>query len=241
MKKEVFILLSFVLLLLGCNKSSSSNSAVSGTKEISGEAVYYQNGKESSFNGNVVLYNEWLRFLGITISLGTVENGKLAMTLPDIDKIDGIPPNRIEKIQDYLDDLDLNIKVVPEDAKWFPFKYPLSLEAAPLVRIVVFSDDKEPNIWNRDEINSIYYVLNLSDNSVATQLILVFFTKDTTIKGKAFEYDIDIKAKRGWNKIYVDESESGIVVKSTPKPKQNFRWTASRTQLWSQPAGALLP
>jgi len=240
MKKAIFILLSFAIFLSSCNKSSGSSSTASGIKEIIGETVYYENGKESSFNGDVILYNSVLQYLRIPLNLGTVENGKLTIALPDIDTIEGIPPNIIEKIQDNLDGLDLNIKAIPEDAKWFSLKYPLNPSfPEQTARIVVFSDDEEPNIWNREEINNIYYVLNLSANSDATELIFVFFTKDTTIKGKeklsffgeTFEYDIDIKAKRGWNIIYVDETESSIIVKSMPKSNQNYKWVASRARL----------
>jgi hypothetical protein len=238
MKKAIFILLSFILLLSGCNKNSSSNTSNSTVSEIKSEVVYYQNGKEAAFNGDVILWHGYEHFFGTTINIGTVENGKLSITLPDIDTIDGVPPNRIEKIQPFFDDLD--IKVIPEDAEWFAFKHPLNPNSiTSTARIVVFSDDKERNIWNRDEIVDIYYVLDLSDDSDTTQLIWVFFTKDTTIKGNkklsmfgfTYEYDIDIKVKRGWNKIYVDESESSIIVKSTPKSKQDFKWTTSRTQL----------
>jgi len=246
MKKSIFILLSFTLLFSSCSKGSGSSSTGSEIKQINSETVYYQNGKESSFNGDVILYNDLS--LSITANLGTVENGKLTITLPDLETIDGIPPRRIEKIQDYFDNQDFNVKVDPEDAKWFPLKNPLN-NTTQNALIVVLSDDEEPNPWNRNEKRNIYYVLNLSDDSNTDQLILVFFTKDTTVKGKdklsafglSYEYDVDIKVKRGWNKIYVNESNvsksgSSIVIKSViksiPINKKDFKWTTSRTDLW---------
>jgi hypothetical protein len=142
-KRGKFILLSFIILLSGCNKSSGTIPAASAIKEMKGETVYYENGKEASFNGNVFLYNSVLQYLMIPVNLGTVENGKLTMTLFDIDLIEGIPSNMFEKIQNNLDDLDLHIKVIPEDAKWFSFKYPLNPSFPnQTARIVLFSDDK---------------------------------------------------------------------------------------------------
>jgi len=239
MKKTFLILLSIVLLLSSCNKGSGPGSTASGIKEISGETIYYQNGKDASFNGDVVLYSAWLRFLGITISLGTVENGKLKMTLPDLDTIEGIPPSKIENIQSFFDDSGLKIKVVPEDAKWFIPEYPFTI--APSAHIVVFSDDVETNPWNRDEKRNVYYALSFSDFfDDPDQIVLIFFTKDTTIKGKekvsllgdTLNYEYDINVKRGWNKIYYHETESEIVWKSIPINKQDFKWTAFRRSLF---------
>jgi hypothetical protein len=240
MKKTIFIFLSFVFLLSDCNKSSSTGSSytTSAIKEINNETIYYQNGKESSFNGDVILFHIWELF-GARINLGSVEKGKLTITLPDIDTIEGIPPNKINKIQDYFN--DTNIKIIPENAEWFPLINPLNPNGGtPHARIVVFSDDEEHSVWNHDEIFNVYYTLSLSDNSDDNFLIFVFFTKDTTIKGKekisyyggTYEYDVDIKVKRGWNKIYTQELESGIIVKSTPINNQNFKWTTSKETLF---------
>jgi hypothetical protein len=238
MKKVVLAFLSFLLLLSGCSKSSISSSTTSEIKEIKNEIVYYPNGKEATFNGDVIL----LAWNGKMIKLGTVSKGKLTISLPDLEATSLISSNRIENIQEHLNNLDLGINVVPKDAEWFPLSNPFDpiYDSSPNANIVVLSDDEERNNWNPNETKNINYVLNLSNNSETNNLVIVFFTKDTNIKGtkklsvygETFEYNIDIKAKRGWNKLYVQETESSVSLTSTPKNKEGFRWSTLRTELF---------
>jgi hypothetical protein len=241
MKKIILALLSFMFLLSGCNKSSSSNNSSSTTSEISnirGETIYYPNGKEATFNGDVIL----LTWNGNMIELGTVVKGKLTITLPDFEKSGLSSSNRVENIQELFNNWDLKITVVPKDAEWYPLSNPFDpiYDSSKNARIVVLSDEQESDVWNPNETKNINYVLNLSGNSETNNLTFVFFTKDTTIKGKgkrsffgvSYDYDIDIKIKRGWNKLYVQETESSVSLTSTPKNKEGFRWTTLRTELF---------
>jgi hypothetical protein len=210
-----------IILLAGCNRQSKPVEEVQGPiSKITGN-IYDQNGNETPITGKVVVRDK-IRPLSnyFNMELGHIKDGKLELSFPDLDGIEAA--NKFfKKI-----DLDLpQIKVEPQDTGW-----------------VLIDDSRVFFVATDEEIEGIFggtttknYNLEYRDMLGVFNVMFAYFTKDAVIKGKGkylgyYDYDIDINAQKGWNMIYVKESNSSRSMKSKEKELTDIKWIAAITR-----------
>jgi hypothetical protein len=144
--------------------------------------------------------------------VGTVENGKIDLMLIDYDSV--------ENANTLYSKIELgfpNIKITPEDTAW--------VELNNSRDFIISTGGKEGD-----------YTLELRDQLGIVKVVLVYFTKNVTIKGNGtydtfsggVAYDIDIRASKGWNMIYVKKSNNNVSMKTSEKNIKNIKWFASK-------------
>jgi hypothetical protein len=221
-KKIIFFLtVGIILSIFSCGKSNLTKST--SVANISQGVVYDENSKEINIDGNVLVVHDYSR--GWSLELGIVEKGNLKLNFPDLELI-GIRDRLFSKIDFPYPD----VKVEPQDAAWFVIVKP--------TYIYVFNREEEVDtgifgggIKNFKEAD---YRLEYRDSLQIFNAQFVYFTKDVIISGKgnvfgAYTFDIDIKAKKGWNVVYVKESQSGIIMQTSQKDITEVKWFAVKS------------
>jgi hypothetical protein len=211
---------SLLVLPLSCSRY------VKPFTEISGETVYTSNGKETAWTGYVVVINHVNRLF---MELGVIEDGKIDIYFPDIGSA-----NNAESLVSTIDLGFPNIKVTPEDAEW--------LKIDDSLRMLVLTDEEGDNPFpsisnnnnNPPEKIKQNYILQFRNRDNTLRVVFTYFTKNVTVKGKGTylggtAYDIDIKASKGWNMIYVKESKNRVSMKSGEKNIKDIKWFADKT------------
>jgi hypothetical protein len=192
--------------------------------KISGDIVYNANGSEASITGEVMVLDHVNRPI---TDLGEIKDGKTELQFPTFSPEDNNP---------FYSEIDLgfpDIKIEPENTLWVPLNNSM--------RIVVFTDEEKPDtlsISNYKKPDSPKlkqnYVLDLKDAS-GNKVMFAYFTDNVVIKGKdtlsIAPYDVDIKASKGWNMIYVKQSGNTISMKTAEKDAGGFKWVAAKSNI----------
>jgi hypothetical protein len=176
--------------------------------------VHNSGGNETAMVGDVIVLDNYT--LRPFMDLGFVDNGKLDLSFPDPDAL----TNFFEKVDFGLP----GIQMEPQDAVWLP------LDDSKV--IFVFTDEKTEGMFGGETTQN--YTLELSDRYGIVKVMFACFAKDTAAKGKgrvreAYDYDIDINAAKGWNMIYIRQSDSAISMKTAEKDTADIKWFATRT------------
>lgn len=195
--------------------------------DVTGETVYDVRGNASAITGDVAVGLD--AAMWNTIVLGSVKDGKTELRFPDLSAVEGFE-RRFEKIEFGSPE----IKASPPDAEWFR----LNLSNSIFVFTDEERDDPAGNISNnpKREVPKLKqnYTLELINPQTGTGVLFVYFTKDVTVKGSGKSglaaLDIDIKASKGWNRVYVTESQdSGTSMTTREKDASGARWIAAKT------------
>jgi hypothetical protein len=205
---------SVLLFVVACGGSSQKKEPL---VQIKGDIVHDQNGRETTINGKVMVVDNYT--LRSIMDLGTIENGKLNLELPDLGQIENA-----SRLFSKVDFKFPKIEIEPSDTAW------VKLDKA--YAIFIFTDEDVPNGWGG--MTKQNYLLELRDELAVVKVQLIYFSKDAVIKGKgnileAYDYDIDLNAAKGWNMVYIRESGGGISMKTSEKENAGIKWTAAKT------------
>ena len=247
MKKILLSLLLPVLLITGCAAKGSKNSEAKSLPftEIKGDTVYDSSGNEILITGKVVVKNDYVTFP--VMDLGLIENGKLNLVFPDITLARG--DENFLTFSRIKESFPPGLSITPEDTSWVSFDDSISFlvltdEEIPSIADPdpqALTDEEIPDITDSQStdtqsIEKLYYTLELVDLSGEYEVWFAFFIADVTIKGKGTyfgfrEYDVDITAARGWNKIYVNNSETGVTMRTSTRDIPDMQWVVSETSI----------
>ena len=184
--------------------------------------VYGQDGAAADVTGKVIILNGSL--VRELVELGTVENGKLALTFPDIPA-----PEELQRPDwFYNNGGDFNapdVKIEPEDATWMYLN-----EQRP---IYILTDEEIEGAFGSVEKATYRMELRCVPENVTAQFI--YFTRDTSITAKGelmmMNWDIAIKGRKGWNLVYVTtEDETSLKITSSGKEVTDIQWIAIPSQ-----------
>jgi hypothetical protein len=195
--KKAFIFVPVIVLVMGCGGGTNSKYKVPITS-LSGETVYDEDGNAADISGQVAVMDD----RSPVIELGTVENGTLNLEFPELSD------PRFNNLYTQKGFELPGITIEPSDARW------------------VFIGD----IYVFPDTGNERYELEVS-GSPSAEIQLVYFAKDTAIKGKnnflGVEWDIDIRARKGWNMLYAVRSETTIRYDGIGENAGDITWTAS--------------
>jgi hypothetical protein len=174
-------------------------------REIGGETVYGLNGKETALTGDVLARKND----GSSLKAGTLEYGKIYLRLPDFDTF--------ENANSFYSKIELgfpDLKITPEDAEWAELNYSADF--------TVSAGGEEGAC-----------ILKPGNRTGTVKAVFACFTKNVAVKGggtfpDGAAYDVDIKASKGWNMLYVEKSAGRVSVKSGGKITGDIKWFAVR-------------